>query len=47
MSYTNVKVSYIGTSQDEVDAEKKGVKPDFHEFDTCLLYTSPSPRDLP
>ena len=36
MSYTNVKVSYVGTNKDEVDAEKKGVKPDFHEFDTKI-----------
>ncbi len=36
MSYTNVKVSYVGTNQNEVDAEKKGVKPDFHEFDTKI-----------
>ena len=34
MAYTNVKVTYVGTDEKELDAEKKGVKPDYHEFDT-------------
>lgn len=34
MAYTNVKVTYVGTDEKKLDAEKKGVKPDYHEFDT-------------
>ena len=36
MSYTQTKVTYIGTDENELDLEKKGVKPDYHEYDTKI-----------
>jgi len=36
MSYTQTKVTYIGTDENELELEKKGVKPDYHEYDTKI-----------
>ena len=36
MSYTNTKVSYIGTNEEEVELQKKGVKPDYYEYDKAI-----------
>ena len=33
MSYTNTKVTYIGTNEEEIELEKKGVKPDYYQYD--------------
>ena len=36
MSYTQTKVTYIGTNENELELEKKGVKPDYYEYDQAI-----------
>ena len=36
MSYTQTKVTYIGTNEEELELEKRGVKPDYYEYDQAI-----------
>ena len=36
MSYTQTKVTYIGTDENELELENKGVKPDYYEYDQAI-----------
>ena len=36
MSYTKTKVTYIGTNEEELELENKGVKPDYYEYDQAI-----------
>lgn len=36
MSYTQTKVTYIGTDENKLELEKKGVKPDYYEYDQAI-----------
>ena len=36
MSYTKTKVTYIGTNEEELEFEKRGVKPDYYEYDQAI-----------